>query len=63
VKANGNTLTLGSTIGGAVDVNATDLVLGSGAVIQGPVSYVSTQEAKVRPGAQFNQPLQRTRSE
>lgn len=60
VKASGNTLTLGSTIGGAVDANATNLVFGSGAVIQGPVSYVSTQDATVRPGAQLSHPLQRT---
>ena len=60
VSAGGNTLTVGSTVGGAVDANVTDLVIGNGALVQGPVSYVSSHDATVAPGARVDGSIQRT---
>jgi len=60
VSVGGNTLTVGSTIGGAINASVTDLVLGDGAVVQGPVSYMSSHEATVSSGARVPSGLQRT---
>ena len=60
VTVSGNTLTVGSTIGGAVNANVTDLVLGNGAVVHGPVSYVSGHDATVASGARLPAAMQRT---
>ena len=60
VKASGGTLTLAAPVGGAVDATVSNLVIGSGAAIEGPIAYVSAQPATVSPGANLEQPLQRT---
>jgi hypothetical protein len=60
VKSAANTLTLGSTIGGAVDAQVTDLGLSTGAVIHGPVSYISANDATVSSGARVDQPMLRS---
>jgi hypothetical protein len=60
VSVGGNTLTVGSSIGGAVNASVTDLVLGNGAVIQGPVSYASNREATLAPGARVSGAIERT---
>jgi hypothetical protein len=60
VSAGGNTLTVGSTIGGAVNANVTDLVFDNGAVVQGPVSYVSGHDARVATDARTPSAMLRT---
>jgi len=60
VSVGGNTLTVGSTIGGAINASVTDLVLSSGAVVQGPVSYTSSHDATVAAGARVSSTMQRT---
>ncbi len=60
VSVGGNTLTVGSTIGGAINASVTDLVLGDGAVVQGPVSYTSSHDATVAAGARVSSTMQRT---
>jgi hypothetical protein len=60
VKASAGTLTLASSVGGAVDANVSNLVIGSGASIEGPVSYVSAQDATVGSGATLQQAPRRT---
>ena len=60
VMATGGTLTLGSSVGGAVEATVSNLVIESGASIEGPVAYVSAQPATVSPGANLQQPVQRT---
>src|SRR5438105_14671637 len=60
IKAAGNTLMIGSTVGGAVNANVTQLTLGNAAVVQGPISYISNQDAAVAPGASVLGAVQRT---
>src|SRR5437870_4229668 len=60
VSVGGNTLTVGWTIGGAINATVTDLVLGAGAVVQGPVTYTSSHDAKVAAGARVSSAMQRT---
>jgi hypothetical protein len=60
VSVAGNTLTVGSSIGGAVNASVTDLVLGNGAVVQGPVSYASNRESTLAPGARVSGAIERT---
>lgn len=60
VTAAGNKLIIGSTVGGAVNANVTDLVLGDGALVSGPVSYISSHDASVAPTASVGGAMQRT---
>src|SRR5207248_3378959 len=53
-------LMIGSTVGGAVNANVTQLTLGNAAVVQGPISYISNQDAAVAPGASVLGAVQRT---
>lgn len=60
VSVGGNTLTVNSTIGGAINASVTDLVLANGAVVRGPVSYISSRDATVAPGARVDGAVERT---
>jgi cytoskeletal protein CcmA (bactofilin family) len=60
LKAGGGTLMVSSTVGGALEAEVTDLVLESGAVVRGPVSYTSGRDASVSAGARIEGPIQRT---
>jgi cytoskeletal protein CcmA (bactofilin family) len=60
VKASGGTLTIDSTVGGSVTAEVSDLVLGSGAQVAGPVAYVSANDARVASAARTTGAVQRT---
>lgn len=60
VKAAGSRLMIGSTVGGGVDANVTDLILADGAAIAGPVAYTSNRDAAVAPTATLGNGIQRT---
>ena len=57
----GGRLSLGSFVGGNVEVHAQDaFVVDSGADLRGPVKYYGTHQAQVDPGAKLASPLQFT---
>ncbi len=60
VMAAGNKLTIASPVGGSVTAEVNDLELADGAVVSGPVSYISNQNATVAPGAITSGTVQRT---
>lgn len=60
VSVSANSLTVDSTVGGAVNATVTDLVLGSRALVQGPISYISNHDATVAAGARLPAAMQRT---
>jgi cytoskeletal protein CcmA (bactofilin family) len=60
LKATANTLTVSSSVGGSVQAQVSDLVLGAGAAVQGPISYMSNKDLSIAPGAQIQGLVQRT---
>jgi len=60
VKVNGGTLTVASSVGGGIEARVSELVLASGAAVQGPIAYVSNSDMTVAPDAQIAGSVDRT---